>query len=107
MSLSTNLGVMKQFVPAAPAQTNTVTVGGTPIPVGALPINAPNFLNTKTLVISGDYDMSTKDRLTVRDIYNQQSAIDIALELLVFFTNLPTVNHFASIQDLPTHSVLK
>lgn len=101
---STNLGVLKQFVPAAPSQSGTVTVGGTPIPVGALPINAPNFVNTKTLVISGDYDISSKDRLTVRDIYNQQSAIDISAELPVFFTNQPTVNHFASIQEVHTFS---
>jgi len=40
----------------------------------------------------------------VRDIYAQQSAIDIAAELPVFFTNLPTVNHFASIQEVHTFS---
>ncbi|HKV92525.1 MAG TPA: carboxypeptidase regulatory-like domain-containing protein [Candidatus Angelobacter sp.] len=99
---ATNLGVMKQFVPAAPNATSTVTVAGATIPVGALPINAPNFSNTKTFVVSGDYDFNSKDRLTLRDIYNQTSAIDIAAELPVFFTPLPTVNHFATIQEVHT-----
>lgn len=99
---ATNLGVMKQFVPAAPTATSTVTVAGATIPVGALPINAPNFSNTKTLVVSGDYDFNPKDRFTVRDIYNQTSAVDIAAELPVFFTPLPTVNHFATMQEVHT-----
>lgn len=102
---ATNLGIMKQFVPAAPASNgNPVTVAGTPVDVGALPINAPNFLNTKNLVIAGDYDFNPQDRLSVRDIYAQQNAIDITPELPVFFTSLPTVNHFASIQEVHTFS---
>src|SRR5581483_3110390 len=99
---ATNLGVMKQFVPAAPVELKTISVAGADVPVGALPINAPNFSNTKTLVVSGDYDFNPKDRLTLRDIYNQTSAIDIAAELPVFFTPLPTVNHFATIQEVHT-----
>jgi len=118
---ATNLGVMKQFVPAAPAQCTAasiancpagklnnvpdpgnVVVGGVAVPVGVLPLAPPNFSNTKNLVISGDYDFNSKDRLTVRDIYGQQNAIDNASELPVFFTSLPTVNHFASIQEVHT-----
>ena len=101
---ATNLGVMQKFVPAAPAATGTVTVGTTAVPVGTLNIVAPNFSNTKNLVVSGDYDFNPKDRLTLRDIYAQQSAIDIAAELPVFFTNLPVVNHFATVQEVHTFS---
>ncbi len=97
---ATNLGVMKQFVPAAAVQTKTVTVGGTPVAVGALPINGPSFSNTKDLVVSGDYDFNASDRLTVRDVYDQINAVDIAAELPVFFTQTPTVNHFATIQEV-------
>ena len=68
--------------------------------VGILPINGANFSNTKNLVISGDYDFNPKDRLTVRDIYSQLSAIDIAAEIPAFFTTVPTVNHFATIQEV-------
>jgi hypothetical protein len=97
---ATNLGVMQKFVPAAPAFTKNVTVGGLQVPVGALPINAPNYSNTKDLVVSGDYEFNSNDRLTVREIYDQLNAIDIAAELPVFFTPQPTVNHFATIQEV-------
>lgn len=97
---STNLGVLKQFVAAAPAFAKNVTVGGVPVAVGALPINGPNYSNTKDLVVSGDYQFSANDRLTVRDIYNQNSAIDIAAELPVFYTPSPAVDHFATIQEV-------
>ncbi|HEX7286863.1 MAG TPA: carboxypeptidase regulatory-like domain-containing protein [Candidatus Angelobacter sp.] len=105
---ATNLGVLKKFVPAAAAKTGTVLVGPTgsqtAVDVGTLNINGPNFINTKTFVVSGDYDISPKDRFTLRDIYNQQNAIDIAAELPVFYTSLPTVNHFATIQEVHTFS---
>jgi hypothetical protein len=113
---ATNLGVMKQFVPAAQQQdptqivcvnlpgtcntTNLLLNQGTLIPVGAVPINAPNFDNIKTLVVSGDYDFSSKDRFTVRDIYNENVGIDTSAEFPVFFTNSPSVNHFATIQEV-------
>lgn len=101
---ATNIGVLKQFVPAAPSQAagaaGTVTVAGTPVAVGALPISAPNFVNTKTLVVSGDYDFRSNDRLTVRDIYNQITGIDTAAELPEFFTSAPAVQHFATIQEV-------
>ncbi len=103
---ATNVSILKQFVPAAPTQTGTVhigpTVGGIDVPIGALPITAPNFSNTKTLVVSGDYDLRSNDRITVRDIYNALDAIDTAAQLPVFFTNLPVRNHFATIQEVHT-----
>lgn len=104
---ATNVSILKQFLPAAPAQTGTIHIGpaspgGADIPIGALPITAPNFANTKTLVVSGDYDLRANDRITVRDIYNALDAIDTAAELPVFFTNLPVRNHFATIQEVHT-----
>ena len=110
---ATNLGVFKQFVPAAPSACSAAIkacpklpykVGGVPVEVGVVPINGANFSNTKNLVVSGDYDFNSKDRLTVRDIYSQVSAIDIAAELPIFFTNVPTVNHFATIQEVHNFS---
>src|SRR5262249_8735596 len=117
---ATNLGVLKQFVAPAPSQCGAstancpvatigatqiqgaVAVGGVAVPVGVLPINAPNFSNTKTFVVAGDYDFRSNDRLSVRDIYHQTSAIDISAELPIFFTPLPTTNHFATIQETHT-----
>src|SRR5262249_52947681 len=79
-------------------------VNGVAVEVGVLPLAPPNFSNTKNLVVSGDYDLSSKDRFTVRDIYSQLSAIDISAELPVFFTNIPVVNHFATIQEVHNFS---
>lgn len=110
---TTNLGVFKKFVPAAPVACTAANsacpalpylVNGVPVEVGVLPLAPPNFSNTKNLAISGDYDFNAKDRLTVRDIYNQVSAIDTAAELPVFFTNTPVVNHFATIQEVHNFS---
>src|SRR5215470_14718264 len=110
---ATNLGVFKKFVPASPTACTAANnacpplpylVNGVPVEVGVLPLSPPNFSNTKTFVVSGDYDFNSKDRFTVRDIYNQTSAIDISAELPVFFTNLPTVNHFATIQEVHNFS---
>src|SRR5262249_46706446 len=61
---ATNLGVFKQFVPAAPATcvatnpacpTLPYRVGGVPVEVGVLPLAPPNYNNTKNLVTSGEY----------------------------------------------------
>jgi len=110
---ATNLGVFKKFVPASPTACTAANsacpglpylVGGVPVEVGVLPLSPPNFSNTKTLVVSGDYDFNSKDRLTVRDIYNQTSAFDISAEIPVFFTSLPTINHFATIQEVHNFS---
>jgi len=77
----TNLGVLKQYVASAPTQSGTVGVCTSPlpiaqigstgacpatnlvsIPVGVLPISAPNFSNTYRYLISVDYDLSSKDQ---------------------------------------------
>jgi len=113
---ATNLGVFQKYVPAAPVActaqqvTNGICpqqpylVGGVPVEVGVLPLASPNYLNNRTLVISGDVNISGKDQIRVRELYYKQGAIDTAAELPVFFTTLPTVNHFATIAEYHTFS---
>jgi len=113
---ATNLGVFQKYVPAAPVActaqqvTNGICpqqpylVGGVPVEVGVLPLASPNYLNNRTLVISGDVNISGKDQIRVRELYYKQRAIDTAAELPVFFTTLPTVNHFATIAEYHTFS---
>lgn len=99
---ATNLGIMKQFVPPAPVAdpSQKVSVGGVHVEVGALPVNGPNYSNEKNLVVSGDYQFNSNDRLSIRDIYDQFNLIDISAELPVFYTPEPVVNHFATIQEV-------
>jgi Carboxypeptidase regulatory-like domain len=101
---ATNIGILQKYLPAAPGFSKNVTVNGTPVPVGALPINAPFYQNSKNLVISGDYDFSSGDRLTVRDIYDQNIALDNTANLAAFFLTNPTINHFATIQEVHNFS---
>ena len=65
-----------------------VTTPGTPIPhsipIGILPIIAPNYSNTKALVTSMDYDLSAKDQIRGRYIYNKLGTIDTGAELQDF-----------------------
>lgn len=113
---ATNLGVFKQFVTAAPSPCTqsqvdskvcpalTTPVNGVPVQIGVLPLASPNFLNNRTLVTSGEVNFSSKDRLVVRELYYKRDAIDTTPEFPVFFTTLPTVNHFATIGEFHTFS---
>lgn len=86
----------------APSQTSTVAVGGVNIPVGILPISAPNFTNYKALTTSMDYDLSEKDQIRGRYIYNQNASLDTAAQLPIFFTPLVQPFHLATISEYHT-----
>src|SRR5262249_11897255 len=64
-----NLSVLKQYATGTGAPT-TVTVKGTPVQVGLIPIAAPNYINNKYFVTSADYNISEKDQLRGRYVYN-------------------------------------
>lgn len=105
----TNLAVFKQFAtPAATANcaavaNSKVTVAGTPVEVGTLPIAAPNFNNQKTFLVSMDYDISPKDQLRGRYIYNNLTAIDNAATLPAFFLLAPAnQNRLVTINEYHT-----
>ncbi|HJT70969.1 MAG TPA: carboxypeptidase regulatory-like domain-containing protein [Terriglobales bacterium] len=86
----------------APSATSTVDVLGVPIPVGTLPILAPNFTNFKALTTAMDYNISERDQIRGRYIYNQSSALDTAAQLPVFFTPLVQPFHLATISEYHT-----
>ena len=129
----TNLGILKQYLPAAPLQgtgsaattpvctTNLPMYGSitsskgvvTPqcpaantvnIPMGTLPISAPNFSNTYRYLISVDYDLSSKDQLRARYADNKTSTIDTTANLPVFFTPLPQTAHLGSFSEFHSFS---
>ena len=117
----TNLGILKQYLPAAPTQaagaTGTVTVcnavassanclptNQVAIPVGILPVSAPSFSNNYRYVVSVDYNLSEKDQLRGRYIDNKQSTLDTAAELPVFFTSLPITGHLGSFSEFHNFS---
>src|SRR6185312_1606629 len=85
-----NVQALQKYV-QAPTATSSVQVGKgcpsspcTTIPVGTLPIQAPNFTNFKALTTSMDYDISERDQIRGRYIYNQIASLDTAAQLPVF-----------------------
>ncbi len=99
----TNLGVFKQYATAAPValadQTQFPVVNGVAVPIGILPLASPNFTNGYFAVASMDYNISEKDQLRGRYIYNKFSAIDVAANLPQFYQTLPSTFHLLSVSE--------
>ncbi|MBC7927582.1 MAG: TonB-dependent receptor, partial [Bryobacteraceae bacterium] len=98
----TNYDVLKQYLAPAPATGGQTVVNGVNIPIGILPINAPNFQNAYNLVSSADYNVSDKDQLRVRYVYNKTDTIDNTATLPAFFALQPTRSHLATIAEYHT-----
>jgi len=85
-----------------------VTTPGTAIPhtipIGIVPIVAPAYTNNRALVASMDYDMSGKDQIRGRYIYNKSVSIDTGAELPVFFTPLVSPFHLVTLAEFHTFS---
>ncbi len=101
----TNLGVLQKYVPAAPANdSGSVTVAGTAIPVGTLSFASPNFDTSYNAIVAVDYNLSEKDQLRGRYIYNKTSGIDAIANLPAFFQPSPTENNFGSFSEFHNFS---
>ncbi len=101
---TTNLDILKQYVPAAATADHTVDVGGVAIPVGILPFASPNYQNAYFGVASMDYNISDNDQLRGRFVYNKYSFVDTAANLPTFFVALPATYYLASIAHYHTFS---
>jgi hypothetical protein len=78
-----------------------------PTPAGCLTtqgvaVVSPSFNNQKRVVSSMDYNISTKDQIRGRYIYNSFAGIDTAASLPVFFTSTPATNHLVAINEYHT-----
>src|SRR5205807_1710957 len=94
----TNLGVFKQYVPAAPAFTTNIPVNGISVPFGPLAVVAPNYQNFYAGVVSSDYTLSDRDQLRGRFVYNRTSFIDTTgVSLPQFFLLNPATNYLATL----------
>lgn len=100
----TNLGVLKQYLPAAAAATSTTTVNGVAIPLGPIPIVAPNFFNNYDYLISSDFYVSDRDQLRGRYVNNRFRGIDNNPTLPAFYTPQTTDAHLASLAEFHTFS---
>ena len=118
---STNLSILQKYltpagsVEVAPTGKNTCgtkqdpatgqsieTVNGTTVPVGVLSFSGPNFTNNWAGLGSIDYDISSKDQLRGRYIYNRTVGIDTNANLPVFYLSRPFKFHLVTINEYHT-----
>jgi hypothetical protein len=95
----TNLAILKQYLSPAPVASDTTTVSGVRIPIGVLPIVAPNYSNGYNWLVSVDYTISDHDNLRGRYVDNKTSAINTVANLPVFFFPRPTTAHLVSLSE--------
>jgi hypothetical protein len=101
----TNYNVFKQYVPAAPSPSgDTTTVNGMDIPLGVLPISGSFFNNYYTAVGSVDYNLSDRDQLRGRFIFNRSDSLDNNASLPHFWTTLPQRYYLVSVSEYHTFS---
>ncbi|HEV2402383.1 MAG TPA: carboxypeptidase regulatory-like domain-containing protein [Candidatus Sulfotelmatobacter sp.] len=106
---ASNINGFMKFATAPAANGDTVTVNdyvttpGTPIPhtipIGVVPIVAPAFQNNRALVTSMDWDVSDKDQVRGRYIYNEIKTIDTSALLPVFYTPFLQPYHLVTLAE--------
>jgi carboxypeptidase family protein len=77
-------------------------VNGTTIPTLGLAVVPPSYNNKKFLTTSMDYNISSKDQIRGRYIYNSSVGISTAANLPVFYTPLPNKFHLVAINEYHT-----
>jgi hypothetical protein len=95
----TNLGILKQYVPAAANAVDSTSVSGVSIPIGVPNYTGPNYTNAWAGVASLDYNLSDRDQIRGRYIYNKLSGLDIAASLPAFYELVPATYHLLSIAE--------
>ena len=121
---ATNFGVFKQYVPVAAAQapsddpstpckigTNAIAYSGAPavgtcaggaIPIGTVSIASPAWQNFENFVQSVDYNISSRDQLRGRYIYNKVDKVDQSANLSAFYTVQPFRFHLFTLGEYHT-----
>jgi Carboxypeptidase regulatory-like domain len=96
---ATNLSQFQKYVPpAAQNDGGTITVQGQAIPVGSISFSNPVFTNNYDALVSLDYNISDKDQLRGRWIYNRQSSI-VAAEVPAFNAIQPFNNYAYNLSE--------
>ena len=111
----TNLAILQKYATPAvsqdtsgtcgPTGSGTEQVNGVTIPEGILTFTGPNFTNNWAALGSIDYDISDKDQLRGRYIYNRSVGIDTGIggEILpAFYESTPSKFHLVTINEYHT-----
>ena len=90
-------------VAAAGVETVTSNTGAVAqVPEGILSFSGPNYLNNWAALGSIDYDISPKDQLRGRYVYNRSVGIDTNAFLPAFYLNAPTKFHLVTVNEYHT-----
>jgi hypothetical protein len=115
----TNLGVLTKYLAPSGSQDTTGTCGPTgtglekvtsntgasvTIPEGVLSFSGPNYTNNWAVLGSLDYDITSKDQLRGRYIYNRAVGIDTNANLPAFYLPFPFKYHLVTINEYHTFS---
>jgi hypothetical protein len=95
----TNLGVLKQYLPAAATASDSTTVAGVNIPIGVSPNVAPSYYNYYDWLTSIDYSISDRDQLRGRYVSNYLNQIDTGANLPAFYSPRLTNSKVTSISE--------
>ncbi len=109
---STNLSILKQYLPAVPVAAPVTatpkghypTIGGQTIELGQFPVQAPNYTNNTYTVGSVDYSIGLKDQLRGRYIMQRTSQIDNLAALPAFYTTVPSNDYVATLSEFHNFS---
>lgn len=99
-----NLNVLKQYAtaPAVSRGAPLVTVDGVSVPTGILPITGPNYANHYYGVSSVDYNISEKDQLRGRFLYNSTDQLLSSAQLPAFYSIAPTRDYLTTLSEYHT-----
>jgi len=104
---ATNLAIFNKYVAAGTTPNPDCApidwFGGT-VPTAGLAVLSPSFTNYRFVTSSLDYDMSAKDQVRGRYIYNSNVGIDNAAALPAFFLPQPNKFHLVTINEYHTFS---
>jgi len=100
----TNLQVLQTYLQPAPSATTSTSVLKTAIPIGPLSISAPSYQNAYRAVGSVDWNISDRDQVRGRYIYNGQSGLDTSASLPIFFVTAPNNSHLISLSEFHAFS---
>jgi len=104
-----NLGALKQAegtatAPASPTSNcasigATVTGGAAAAELGEIDFTPSIFNNTYTTANSLDFNLSEKDQMRLRYIYQKNDSTDAASNIPSFFTTVPVRNHVVTFSE--------
>jgi Carboxypeptidase regulatory-like domain len=95
----TNLGVLQQYLPAAPNATTFTTVNGAQIPIGVVPITGRSYQNQYDGIGSIDWKLGNSDDLRARFTEDDIRANSFGSQLPGFFTPVTDFNMLANVSE--------